>query len=317
MEPRRVGYLPWGGQATLPLVSEPLEPTAGALDRAAHLRTQPAELEKLRKGAGYLPVWRHRNLVRSSGSPVPVVLDDREAAPLREVADDEVFLGLVDGRALFAMTLPGHDEVLSESVLAEAGTFNDLRGVGPLLEGRSVDVLASARGLLYWHRHHGYCGSCGGETRSGEAGYVRICRECDRRHFPRTDPAIMALIEHEGRILLARQPRFPPQMFSILAGFVEPGESLEQAVHREVLEESGLEVEKVRYVRSQSWPFPSSLMLGFAMTAKNDAYELDGEELEEARWVSRKALDDPQGFFYPPKFSLSGQLIRMFMRGEV
>ena len=298
-------------------MSEPLEPTTGALDRAAHLRTRPDELEKLRVGAGYLPVWRHRNLVRGSGTPVPVVLDEREAAPLREVADDEVFLGLVDGRALFAITLPGHDEVLQQSVLAEAGAFNDLRGVGPQLEAPSVDVLASARGLLYWHRHHGHCASCGGTTKSGEAGYVRICRDCDRRHFPRTDPAIMALIEHSGRILLARQPRFPPKMYSILAGFVEPGESLEQAVHREVLEEAGLEVERVRYIRSQSWPFPSSLMLGFAMTAKSDAYELDGEELEQARWVSREELEDPQDFFYPPRFSLSGQLIRMFMRGEV
>lgn len=248
---------------------------------------------------------------------MPVVLDETEAAPLREVADDEVFLGLVDGRALFAITLPGHDQVLDQSVLAEAGAFNDLRGVGPQLEAPSVDLLASARGLLYWHRHHGYCGSCGGETKSGEAGYVRICRDCDRRHFPRTDPAIMALIEHDGRILLARQPRFPPKMYSILAGFVEPGESLEQAVHREVFEEVGLDVKNVRYVRSQSWPFPSSLMLGFVMTATSDAYELDGDELEEARWASREELGDPTDFFCPPPFSLSGQLIRMFMRGEV
>jgi NAD+ diphosphatase len=291
-------------------------PRFGALDRAAHLRTSSDGIEALRAEAGYLPVWRNRSLVDRGDPPHPIALDAEAAAPLRALAEDEVFLGLVDGRAMFALRLPGGDDMPEHASLA-VGAFNDLRGVGPQLDGQSVDLLAAARGLLYWHRHHRFCGSCGAKTHSGEVGYVRICEACDKRHFPRTDPAMMALIRHDDRILLARSARFPPSMYSILAGFVEPGESLEQSVAREVFEEVGLKVDNVRYVQSQAWPFPSSLMLGFAMDAEREDFKLDEQELVAARWVTRAELDQPDGFFYPPRFSLSGQLIRMFMRREI
>ncbi|MEZ4444823.1 MAG: NAD(+) diphosphatase [Polyangiaceae bacterium] len=281
------------------------------LDRAAHLRTQPESLTEARDEAVYLPVWRNKSLVERADPPLPVLLDAREAEPLRSLAEDEVFLGFLDGRAAFALALPGDDEVAEHPALR--GDFNDLRMVGLQLDESSIDVLAAARGLLYWHRHARHCGACGGATEAGDAGFVRVCQSCDERIFPRTDPAIMALIEHEGRILLARQPRFPPKMYSILAGFVEPGESLEQALHREVFEEAGLRVHSLRYIRSQSWPFPSSLMLGFHVQSESPDFTLDQEELEAALWVSRDELRSPEGFFYPPSFSLSGQLIRLFL----
>lgn len=296
--------------------SSPPKPRFGALDRAAHLRTSGDAVEALRAEAGYLPVWRNRSLVHTGDSPHPIALDADAAAPLRALAEDEVFLGLVDGRAHFALRLPGGDDMPKHASLA-GGVFNDLRGVGPQLDGYSVDLLAAARGLLYWHRHHRFCGSCGAKTQSAEVGYVRVCEACDKRHFPRTDPAMMALIRHDDRILLARSARFPEAMYSILAGFVEPGESLEQSVEREVFEEVGLKVTNVRYVQSQAWPFPSSLMLGFVMDAEHDAFKLDEEELVAARWATRAELDQPGDFFYPPRFSLSGQLIRMFMRREI
>jgi NAD+ diphosphatase len=144
---------------------------------------------------------------------------------------------------------------------------------------------------------------------------VRACTSCGEKVFPRTDPAIMSLVTRGDRLLLARQPSWPKGMFSVLAGFVEPGETLEQAVARETAEEVGVSVSEIHYLRSQPWPFPCSLMIGFRAEAESDRFRVDGEEIEEARWLTREELRNPEGFFIPPPFSLAHQLIGWFLAG--
>jgi len=175
-------------------------------------------------------------------------------------------------------------------------------------------LLAYARGMLTWHRRHRFCGSCGGATDSAEAGFLRVCRnpECQHHHFPRTDPAVIMLVVDGERCLLGRQARWPAGMYSTLAGFVEPGETLEEAVAREVKEESGVSVRRVRYHSSQPWPFPTSLMLGFYAEAASHDIAVNGDELEDARWFERGWLrenDGKNGFFLPRRDSIARRLV--------
>jgi NAD+ diphosphatase len=167
--------------------------------------------------------------------------------------------------------------------------------------------------MLNWHRRHRYCGSCGQPTKPKDGGHVRECAAENLKHFPRTDPAIMVLVTRGDRCVLARQPGWPDGLYAVIAGFVEPGESIEDAAHREVKEELGLAIRNLHYFRSQPWPFPSSLMLGFSAEALSDVIVRDQEELEDARWFSRAELENPQGFFYPPGYSLANGLIRGFL----
>jgi len=241
-----------------------------------------------------------------------VLLAVSEAGSLAQAALAVVWLGLGDGADCFALDLPPAGDTPKLPPLAGRGSFQDLRLAGSWLEPRHAELLAYARGLLHWHRHSRFCAECGGETRSHSGGHTRRCPACDREHFPRTDPAIMALVCHRGRCLLARQPTFPPGMLSVLAGFVEVGESLEDAVRREVLEEVGLQVTELCYLRSQPWPFPASLMLGFRCSVRADELTVDGRELEAARWLTREEILSPKDFFIPPPYSLAHQLIQAF-----
>jgi NAD+ diphosphatase len=170
--------------------------------------------------------------------------------------------------------------------------FEDLHKVGALLGRAEGALLAYARGMVHWHRRHLFCGRCGSETTSIEGGHVRRCdgEGCGILHFPRTDPAIIVLVTSEDACLLGRQVKWPPRVFSTLAGFVEPGESLGEAVAREVSEETGVTVTDVTYHSSQPWPFPSSLMLGFTATALRIEPRVDENELQEARWFGREEL---------------------------
>ena len=284
-----------------------------SLDRRAELRTKDEAIEALlaQDDALFVFTWRHRSLV-TGDPPRAVLLDRKDAAPFTALALDTVFLGMLGHRPLFAMSLPAGE--LEEN---PPGDFNDLRVVGAFVQPDEARLLAYARGMLYWHRHHQYCSRCGAKTQGGEAGHVRLCEACNKRHFPRSDPAVMAIITRGDAVLLARQPKWPPAMYSVLAGFVEPGESVEEAVEREVREEVGLEVQDVRYVRSQPWPFPSSLMLGYAMRSDSGDIVLGDDELEEARWVERSDIEKGDGLFVPPTFSLAGQLIELFLQGKL
>lgn len=267
---------------------------AGApLDRA-HLRRKDAGwLSQARTdpAARILPVWRSRNLVSGAAeSPLAVLLP---LQPADVWGEEVVFLGLMDGAPLFAADVGHWEAGDGHPAVAGLGRFEDLRAIGPLMERSEAALLAYARGIVWWNARHRFCGVCGAPARAGSAGHSRHCtaESCAAQHFPRTDPAVIMLVhDGAGRVLLGRQAAWPPGMHSVLAGFVEPGESLEEAVAREVMEEVGVRVEDVRYRSSQPWPFPSSLMLGFTARAVDTDIVVDPEELESARWVEAATL---------------------------
>jgi NAD+ diphosphatase len=183
------------------------------------------------------------------------------------------------------------------------------------LPGGEAGIIAQARGLLTWHARHRFCGSCGEPTRAADAGYVRRCPSCSAEHFPRTDPVVIMLPVRGDRCLLGRQPTFPRGMWSALAGFLEPGETIEEAVRREVAEESGLRVGTVRYQASQPWPFPASLMIGCLAEAESEQVQVARDELEDARWFGRDELEralagtHPE-MFVPPPMAIAHHLMR-------
>ena len=263
------------------------------LDRAPNQRREPEWLaDRLRDSASRLiPVWRARNLV-TIGECSKAVTVPPDRAPLHE-ADriGPIFLGLEDGAARFAADLSPFDDPLARLRIRGA-EFLDLHRIGALLSQSDGALLAYARGMIHWHRRHLYCGRCGHQTVSEEGGHVRRCEDgaCGILHFPRTDPAIIVLVTDSDACLLGRQKVWPANVYSTLAGFVEPGESLGEAVVREVAEETGVPVRAVSYHSSQPWPFPSSLMLGFTASGERVAPRVDGTELEEARWFERDEL---------------------------
>ena len=290
------------------------------LDRATHLRGDRAWLEaRLRAhNSRFVPVWRSRNLIAADAEgrelPEPVFLDAAAASQLIEPDAPIVLLGLDSDVAYFAIDLSHIDAPETGPAIAPNSVFTDLRSVGPMMGRHRGALLAYARGMLTWHRRHRFCGSCGGATASIEGGFQRICRnpECGQHHFPRTDPAVIMLVVDGERCLLGRQPRWPAGMYSTLAGFVEPGETLEEAVAREVKEESGVNVRRVRYHSSQPWPFPTSLMLGFYADAASREIALNDGELEDARWFDRAWLvanNGKNGFFLPRPDSIARRLV--------
>lgn len=259
------------------------------IDRAAHLRGDETWLRRARSSpdARYLLVREDRNLVAGDDPPAARTLAHEELDGQLDV-EPALFLGLEGDRPWFALPVPPS----SAPELPAGCAFADLRRVGPLMPPREAGLLAYARAIVHWHATHRYCGACGAPTRVESAGYQRVCesQECGRLHFPRTDPAIIVRVVHEDRILLGRQAAWPPGWYSVLAGFVEPGESLEDAVRREVAEETGVAVGDVRYVGSQPWPFPASLMVGFAARARTAEIRRADDELEDARWFTRAEI---------------------------
>ncbi|MCL6417647.1 NAD(+) diphosphatase [Aestuariirhabdus sp. Z084] len=274
-----------------------LQYIGAVLDRADHRRNDDDWLTQQHPHARLVVLWRNRHLFDESSQPVPRILQGNMAVELMQLGNELTFLGEVEGQALFTVDLSALDE--SELLQrVQGGRLLDLRLVGPLLEREQAAQLAYARGILYWHRQHRFCGRCGSPTQSQRAGHVRRCSDasCGRETYPRTDPAVIMLVElpasdsEPARCLLGRQNGWPAGVYSTLAGFVEPGESLEAAVAREVSEEASIEVSDVQYQASQPWPFPSSLMLGFRARALTQEIRLDDDELEDARWFSADEL---------------------------
>jgi len=288
---------------------------SGGVDRAAHLRSDAdwlaAQIED--HAARIIPVWRSRNLVLPGDPPAAVALDSSRGMMMG--ASTVVFLGLVDGVAHFAADFSAYDE----PPFTEHGQFRDMRGVGQLLSHREGALLVYARAALQWHRRHHYCGLCGAETVSCDAGHMRRCTnpDCASEIFPRLDPAVIMLIHDGGdRLILGRQKNWPPWQYSVLAGFVEPGESLEDAVAREIAEEVGVAITDIHYHSSQPWPFPSSIMLGFNGRAVDATLDVNREELEDARWFSRDDLlrsPENDSFRLPRKDSISRRLIEEWL----
>ena len=264
------------------------------LDRVAGRRGDETWLARLLRSEStrILPVWRSRSLVAAGGSPRAVMIRAPEAEALVAASRQTVFLGLAGDAARFAVDLSHLEAPAASATLDGRGEFVDLRSVGALLGREEGGLLAYARGIPHWHARHRFCGVCGGPTEDRQAGHLRVCADpgCGAEHFPRTDPAVIMLVSRGDRALLGRKGEWPDGMYSTLAGFVEPGESLEEAVAREVGEEVGVEVAGVRYHSSQPWPFPASLMLGFYAEARSDEIAMNREELEDARWFTRAEL---------------------------
>ena len=270
--------------------------SGGVLDRAATQRTEPGWVDATlaRASTRLIPMWRDQCVV--SGEPaVPVIVPAATpaAGAVLNSAAEVVFLGLDDHGGIFAADLSQAGE--SAAAAAAGGErVLDVRALVGTLSPAEAALLGYARGILYWHRHQRYCGSCGSPTRIGHGGHLRTCQNeaCARLHFPRVEPAVIMLVENHGTCLLARHKGSAPGSYSTLAGFVGVCESLEDAVRREVAEETGVPVGPVTYMASQGWPFPSGLMVGFRATALAQTVRVDGEEVIEARWFTRAELTE-------------------------
>ncbi len=286
----------------------------GLIDRAGWRRKDPDWLAQRLADpeSRFVPVWRSQSLVVSlaGAEPRAAFLGRHEIAAEGEC----VLLGLMEERAYFALDLSHVEAPLEVLRAALPVEFTDLRRVGPLLARHEGSLLAYARGIAYWHSRHRFCGVCSSPTRSEEGGHVRRCTSaaCNAQHFPRTDPAVIMLVHDGERCLLGRQRIWPSGMHSTLAGFVEPGESLEEAVAREVEEETAVKVDQVTYHSSQPWPFPASIMLGFHARARSTEIRVDHSELQDARWVDRAFLlshQDDDSFRMPRRDSIARRLI--------
>jgi NAD+ diphosphatase len=273
--------------------------TGSSLDRADQLRRADSEIESLWQAGNtvVIPVFQLQNLINTHLNTAVMMTRAMLPADLPALHSNRTFLGMQNGTAIFSVTC---DEAQAGlwCELDKQYQFVDLRTIGPVLPAEQAAALAYARGISHWQGQTRFCSGCGSPLNLASAGHMMKCRsvDCGRQWFPRTDPAVIMLVERideagERHCLLGRSPAWPLQVYSTLAGFVETGESLEAAVAREVLEESGIVVENVRYVASQPWPFPQSIMLGFIATARTEEITIDPEELAEAHWFSAKSLD--------------------------
>lgn len=259
-----------------------------------------------------------QHLFDQSNQPVFLSPQDFSGPPLD--LHEAIFLSEEEGIAYFALDLSArrNDGV---NALHGLGEFKDVKLLAPLLPAQDAALLAYARALGHWHQTHRFCGACGAPAESRSGGHMRQCLSpaCGRQHFPRTDPAIIVLVTCGERALLARSPHFRPKVLSTLAGFVEPGETLEAAVRREVLEETGVHVYHAHYQSSQPWPFPSSLMLGFYAKTNSMDLHLNAKEIEEARWLTRAELQTAVAsgeLQLPSLASISHRLVREWLEGE-
>jgi NAD+ diphosphatase len=263
--------------------------TGLALDRASAQRPDPAwvRAQRERPDLRLIPLWRDECLT-AAGRPAVLTGDAAPPPP----AGEDVFLGLAGAAPVFAADLSALDR--PEAVAwAGADDAADVRSLVGLVSQAEAGLLAYARGILHWQRRQQFCGCCGGRCEARDGGHVRACGDCGTLHFPKIEPAIIVLVELPGeprRCLLGRHRGAGPDRFSTLAGFVEVGECLEDAVRREVAEEAGVRVGAVHYAGSQAWPFPAGLMIGFRATAESPDISPDGAELEEARWFTEAEL---------------------------
>jgi NAD+ diphosphatase len=285
--------------------------TGSPLDRADHMRRDPGTMVALRSrpDARWL-VMDNLKPVLTKGEHADILWAYRSDVPHDAVS---IFLGLNrDGAPRFAAAAPAADLVADFG-----GQVVDARAAAAMLGDGRAEIVAQARSLLDWHARHSFCAACGGQTVFAKAGYARTCQACNTEHFPRTDPVVIMLAIKDDHALVGRGANFPKRFFSALAGFVEPGENLEEAVARELYEEAGIVVGKVRYLASQPWPFPSSLMIAAFAEAKGVEITLDTDELEEARWVTkddvRAALAGTGDWMAPPPMAIAHTLLKAWV----
>lgn len=274
------------------------------IDRADALRCKPEAVREL------LCSSEARELAWADGAPA---LDERGRLKWIPVSGEpELFLGLNDHHPRFAR-LPDYSQTPGD----QRAHFDMLA----LLDSRDAPLFAAALSLANWHGRNRFCSACGRPTAANRGGWSRWCASCTLEHYPRVDPVVIMLAEHDGRLLLGRQPHYPARRYSALAGFVEPGESLEAAVARELREEAGIEVDSIRYIASQPWPFPGSLMIGAFARARDDRLTIDTTELEHAAWFGREeiiaALAEPDSalFLPPPPWAIARTLLEAWVSG--
>ena len=302
------------------------------LDRVSYLRSKPEWIKEtiVKEDTVFVAFWRGKPFVSNvpgliSGNSLP---DQHSPAlfPLNFFEEKiinvsmVIFLGLLNGKAYFSIDLSRVSDPENEAGLKDLGTFEDLMALSSqAIDPGELAILGQAKAIFEWHNSHKFCSRCGSESSLAEAGYKRICNECNSEHFPRTDPVVIMLATYNDRAFLGRQKRFPPGMYSALAGFVEHGESIEEAVARELNEEAGISTKNVYYHSSQPWAFPFSLMIGCIAEANSENFKLDEIEIDEGRWFSRTELKDAiegdknSNFFVPPSMAIAHHLIKNFV----
>src|ERR1700719_1066032 len=297
--------------------------TDSVVDRAAELRHDPASIAVLEADARAraFVIGGERVVMRKGepyGDPTFTLAAAETVSPKQEL----VFLGRHDGAPLFGIAI---DPDAAEALKGRNDLLvTDLRSIatGALVAPEHLPPLAAAKALLAWHRRHRFCSNCGAPTRLTQAGWRRDCAACGAEHFPRTDPVVIMLAIHGERCLLGRQSRFAKGMWSCLAGFVEPGETIEDAVRRETLEEAGIVCRRVAYFASQPWPFPMSLMIGCHAQALTTELKVDRSELEDARWFAREEVaamvlrKHPDGLTATHPFAIAHHIIRAWLEAD-
>jgi NAD+ diphosphatase len=292
------------------------------LDRAAHLRGNDEKLLALESHPNSRAYVVHRDslVVKRDGEGSRALLSIDEAHKFG-ANPGTIFLGLRDGAAVFGMgiTAAAVEKLMTRDDVA----VTELRGMAMqgVVPPEQLSAIAMAKSMVSWHQRHGFCANCGTRTAMRQGGWKRDCPNCKVEHFPRTDPVVIMLVTSGDKCLLGRQKQFPPGMYSCLAGFVEAAETIEDAVRREILEESGIRCTDVNYYMTQPWPYPSSLMIGCSARATSDDIVVDRTELEDARWFDREEArlmitrKHPDGLAGPHPFAIAHHLVGRWLHG--
>ncbi len=301
----------------------PLTFSDSPLDTADHIRSDEAALRAAMDDSSsrFLPCWKLNAFLHKTDEKVSLGWLSAQQIGPQLLQEKVVFLGLLGDVHYFACDV---DHIGPEDAppFEEWGEFVETRAAAMILGSSDAAIMARARSLIDWHQRHGFCAKCGSKTRLTRGGSQRICEaeHCRAQHFPRVDPVVIMLVHDKNRCLLGRQSRFPEGMYSALAGFIEPGESLEGAVVRESFEEAGIRIGQVDYIASQPWPFPSSLMIGCMAKAETFNITMDDLELEDARWFTREEVrraierDPVSAFFLPPSIAIAHHLILHWLK---
>jgi NAD+ diphosphatase len=296
---------------------------SNTLDRAAHLRFSDEKLFALegKSSSRAYVIYRDSLVMKKDGDAQRALLTIDEALKFG-ANPGTVFLGLRDGDAVFGMGIgaPAVEKLLTRDDVV----VSELRGTAMqgMVPPEQLSAVAQAKSLVSWHQRHGFCANCGAKSSMAEGGWKRVCPSCKTEHFPRTDPVVIMLVEKGDKCLLGRQKQFAPGMYSCLAGFVEAAETIEDAVKREIFEESGIRCTDVTYYMTQPWPYPSSLMIGCSARAISDEITVDKMELEDARWFDRDEAmlmwkrEHPDGLAGPHPFAIAHHLLGRWLHPD-
>jgi NAD+ diphosphatase len=298
--------------------------TGNPLNRASEKRSDSAFVEAKRRDPStlILPLWRLQPFVMGDDSKAELGLFRPGLCESMAAADAPwVFLGLEGERAFFALDVSAANDPETSGPLAGFGHFREARGAAMVLPPKDAAIMGQAKAMIDWHQRHGFCARCGQPTRLVDGGYRRVCDACGTEHFPRTDPVVIMLATYGDECLVGRGKQFPQGMYSALAGFIEPGETIEEAVRRELKEEAGIETGEVSYHTTQPWPFPSSLMIGCFAKSLTRELIVDQNELAEARWLDRATARTiiqggrVEGLWLPPPIAIAHHLIKAWALG--